>query len=106
MGWLHLPAALEYQKQVGLSIAAVGGGGKILGQEAARAIHQARGPLKIQTDSPAALLEHSGGSPRSTPIMRDKVGPRWRNCARLATRLSADAARSGAPTYREMLFVK
>ena len=74
-----LPAALEYQKQVGQSVAAVkaGGGTSNAGQEAAgaRTRSWSTSSRRRPTRWPA-LLEHSGGSAeKHAKYMRDKVVP-------------------------------
>src|SRR4030095_4430768 len=55
-----LPAALEYQKQVGQSVAAVkaGGGTSVAGKKLAARLHQLVDRFKVQTDVLVGLLEH------------------------------------------------
>jgi glutamine synthetase len=106
-----LPAALEYQKQIGQSVAAVkaGGGKSAQGKKLLAAYTKLADKLKVETDALAKLLEHSGGSAeKHAKFMRDKVVPAM---ARL--RETGDAIEVMTPheiwplpTYREMLFVK
>ena len=74
-----LPSALEYQKQIGQSVAAVkaGGGKSVQGKKLLVTLHQAgRTRSATQTDALAAVLDHSGGSAeKHAKYMRDKVVP-------------------------------
>ena len=85
-----LPAALEYQKQIGQSVAAVkaGGGDERAGQEAARDLHEAGGP--VQGRRPTAWRRCSttaAARPRSTrSTCATRLCRRWPSCARWATR--------------------
>src|SRR5687767_10572297 len=60
-----MPAALEYQKQVGQSVAAVkaGGASSIQGKKLLGTYTKLVDRFKTQTDALAKLLDHSGGSP-------------------------------------------
>ena len=86
-----LPAALEYQKQIGQSVAAVKAGGGIerAGQEAARDATRSwsTGSRRRPTRS-RALLDHSGGVGREAREVHARQGRarRWPSCARSATR--------------------
>jgi glutamine synthetase len=106
-----LPAAIEYQKQIALSVAAlraVGATGaqteKLLATYAALVDR-----LKGEADTLAGLLEHEGsGAEAHAAYMRDTVVP-----AMAALREVGDAVEVltphelwPLPTYREMLFVK
>ncbi len=73
-----LPAAFEYQKQIGQSVAAVkaGGGKSAQGKKLLGAYTKLVDKLKSETDALAKLLEHSGGSAeKHAKFMRDKVVP-------------------------------
>ncbi len=106
-----LPAAFEYQKQVGQSIAAVkaGGGTSVSGKKLLASYTKLVDKFKTQNDTLAALLEHGGGTAeKHAKYMRDKVVP-----AMQALRATGDAIEVltphevwPLPTYREMLFVK
>jgi glutamine synthetase len=106
-----LPAALEYQKQIGQSVAAVkaGGGASPSAKKLLSRYTKLVDALRAQTDALSVLLEHSGGSAeKHAKFMRDKVIP-----AMTKLRETGDTVETltphGAwplPTYREMLFVK
>jgi glutamine synthetase len=106
-----LPAALEYQKQVGQSVAAVkaGGGKSVQGKKLLARYTKLVDVLKTQADGLAGLLEHGGASAeKHAKYMRDKVVP-----AMGKLRETGDAIETltphglwPLPTYREMLFVK
>jgi glutamine synthetase len=106
-----LPAALEYQKQIGQSVAAVkaGGGKSAQGKKLLAAYTKLADKLKVETDALAKLLDHGGGSAeKHAKFMRDKVVP-----AMAKLRETGDAIEVltphelwPLPTYREMLFVK
>ena len=106
-----MPAALEYQKQIGQSVAAVkaGGSNSVQGRKLLATYTKLVDRLKTQTDALAALLDHSNGSAeKHAKYMRDKVVP-----SMAALRETADAIEVltphetwPLPTYREMLFVK
>jgi glutamine synthetase len=106
-----LPAALEYQKQIALSVGAV----RAVGATSAKAeklLTTYTGlvdRLQTEAEALAALLEHeSGGAEAHAVYMRDEVVP-----AMAALREVGDAIEVltphelwPLPTYREMLFVK
>src|SRR5688572_6960345 len=106
-----LPAAFEYQKQVGLSVAAVKAGGsksaqgkKLLGTYA-----KLVDKLKVETDALAKLLDHSGGSAeKHAKYMRDKVVPAMAKLRETGDSIEVLTPHElwPLPTYREMLFVK
>jgi glutamine synthetase len=106
-----LPAAFEFQKQVGQSVVAVksGGGTSASGKKLLTAYTKLVDRFKTQTDALAGLLEHGNGSAeKHAKFMRDKVVP-----AMATLRATADAIEVltpheiwPLPTYREMLFVK
>jgi len=106
-----LPAAIEYQKQIALSVSAVKAAGasateseKLLGTYTALVNR-----FKSGADALAASLEHeSGGAEAHAVYMRDTIVP-----AMAALREAGDAIEVltphelwPLPTYREMLFVK
>ena len=106
-----LPAALEYQKQVGQSVAAV--------EPAAARARKARSCLvdytklvdkfKAQTDGLTAALDHNGGSAeKHAKYMRDKVVPAMGKLREVGDEIEVLTPHEiwPLPTYREMLFVK
>src|SRR6187402_2977963 len=73
-----LPAAFEFQKQVGQSVVAVksGGGTSASGKKLLTAYTKLVDRFKTQTDALAGLLEHGNGSAeKHAKFMRDKVVP-------------------------------
>jgi glutamine synthetase len=106
-----LPAALEYQKQIGQSVAAVksGGGTSVQGKKLLSVYTKLTDKFKAQTDVLAGLLEHSGGSAeKHAKYMRDKVVPAMGKLRELGDELETMTPNGvwPLPTYREMLFVK
>jgi glutamine synthetase len=106
-----LPAALEYQKQIALSVGAVRAVGAT-SVEAEKLLAVYTGlvdRLKAGSDTLAGLLEHeSGGAEAHAAYMRDTIVP-----AMTALREAGDAIEGltphelwPLPTYRERLFVK
>ena len=106
-----LPAALEYTKQVGQTVAAIKAGGsksvepkKLLDKMA-----KLTDEFKKRTDKLQTALDHSGASAeKHAKHFRDAVIP-----AMVALRATSDALESIIPhdlwplaTYREMLFIK
>ena len=106
-----LPAALEYQKQIGQSVAAVRSAGatSVQGKKLLAKYTKLTDKLKVQTDALDAMLAHGASSTeKHAKYMRDKVIP-----AMNALRATGDEielltphALWPLPTYREMLFVK
>jgi glutamine synthetase len=106
-----LPAALEYQKQIGQSVAAVKAGGarstqgkKLLG-DYTKLVDK----FKVQTDALAKLLDHNGGSAeKHAKYMRDKVVPAMAKLRETGDEIEVLTPHEiwPLPTYREMLFVK
>jgi glutamine synthetase len=107
-----LPAALEYQKRIGQSVAAVkqAGGSTPQGKKLLTQYTKLADQFKAQADALASALDnHAGGSAeKHAKYMRDKVIP-------LMTKLRATGDEIEVltpheiwplPTYREMLFVK
>ena len=92
-----LPAALEYQKQIGQSVAAVkaGGASSVQGKKLLQQYTKLVDRLKAQTDALAAALDHGDGSAeKHAKYMRDKIVPGDGEAARDRRRdRGADAAR-------------
>ena len=107
-----LPAALEYQKQIGQSVAAVkaGGGQSVAGQEAA--VGRTRSSWTSSRPRPTCwpkLLDHSGGSAeKHAKYMRDKIVPAMAKLREIGDEIEVLTPHEiwPLPTYREMLFVK
>jgi glutamine synthetase len=106
-----LPAALEYQRQIGASVAAVRAGGsssaqakKLLGRYT-----KLVDKFKVQTDQLTTLLEHGGGAAeKHAKYMRDKVVPAMAKLREIGDEIEVLTPSNlwPLPTYREMLFVK
>jgi len=106
-----LPAAFEYAKQVGQSVAAVkaGGGKSVEGKKLLDKVVKLTDEFKKRTDKLAAALDHSSTSAeKHAKHFRDAVIP-----AMSAIRETSDALEAIIPhglwplaTYREMLFIK
>jgi glutamine synthetase len=106
-----LPAAFEYQKQVGQSVAAVkaGGGTSVQGKKLLTAYTKLVDKFKVQTDALSGLLEHSGGSAeKHAKYMRDKIVPAMAKLREVGDEIEVLTPHEiwPLPTYREMLFVK
>jgi glutamine synthetase len=106
-----LPAALEYQKQVGQSVSAVkaGGGKSVQGKKLLGKYTKLVDAFRTQTDALAALLDHSGGSAeKHAKYMRDKVVPAMSKLRATGDQIETLTPHGlwQLPTYREMLFVK
>jgi glutamine synthetase len=106
-----LPAALEYQRNIGQSIAAVkaGGGSSVQGKKLLSQYTKLVDRLKIQTDALAAALDHSNGSAeKHAKYMRDKVVPLMNKLRDIGDEIEVLTPHEiwPLPTYREMLFVK
>jgi glutamine synthetase len=106
-----LPAALEYQKHVGQSVAAAKAGGvpskegkKLLGQ-----IVKLVDQFSIQTARLEAAAAHGGGTAeKHAKYMRDTLVPAMVKLRELGDQLELLVPHQlwPLPTYREMLFVK
>jgi glutamine synthetase len=106
-----LPAAFEYQKQIGQSVAAVkaAGGKSIEGKKLLDQLTRLVDQLKQRSDKLAKALDHEGGDAvKHAKHFRDVVIP-----AMTALRETGDAIELMMPhetwplaTYREMLFIK
>jgi glutamine synthetase len=106
-----LPAALEYQKQIGQSVAAVKAGGakSVQGKKLLATYTKLVDRFKAQTDSLVGLLEHGGGSAeKHAKYMRDKVVPAMAKLREVGDEIEVLTPHEiwPLPTYREMLFVK
>jgi glutamine synthetase len=106
-----LPAALEYQKRVGESVAAAKAGG-VPSKEGTKHLGRIVGlvdKFRAQTEKLTAHLEH-GGAPaeRHAKYMRDTIVPSMATLRELGDRLEVMIPHEiyPLPTYREMLFVK
>jgi glutamine synthetase len=106
-----LPAALEYQKQIGESVAAVraGGGRSAQGKKLLGDYTKLVDKFKAQTDVLAKALDHSGGSAeKHAKYMRDKVVTAMTKLRGIGDEIEVLTPHQiwPLPTYREMLFVK
>jgi glutamine synthetase len=106
-----LPAALEYQKQIGQSVAAVKAAGakSVQGKKLLGTYTKLVDRFKAQTDTLMGLLEHSGGSAeKHAKYMRDKVVPAMAKLREVGDEIEVLTPHEiwPLPTYREMLFVK
>ena len=106
-----LPAAFEYQKQVGESVAAAKAGGvpskegkKVLAQ-----IVKLTDAFRVQTEKLAAALDHnSTSSEKHAKYMRDVIVPGMVKLRDIGDQIEVVVPHAvwPLPTYREMLFVK
>jgi glutamine synthetase len=106
-----LPAALEYQKRVGQSVAAVraGGGKSTQGKKLLSSYTKLVDKFKVQTDGLAAALNHNGVSAeKHAKYMRDKIVPAMGKLREVGDDIEVLTPHEiwPLPTYREMLFVK
>jgi glutamine synthetase len=106
-----LPAALEYQKQIGQSVAAVkaGGGQSAQGKKLLVTYTKLVDRFKGQADALTSLLDHSGASAeKHAKYMRDKVVPAMAKLREIGDEIEVLTPHEiwPLPTYREMLFVK
>ena len=107
-----LPAALEYQKRVGESVAAVkaGGASSVQGRKLLATYTKLVDRFKAQTDALAKLLDNHNGAPaeKHAGYMRDKVVPAMARLRELGDEIELLTPHEiwPLPTYREMLFVK
>jgi len=106
-----LPAAFEYQKRVGQSVAAVraGGGRSAQGKKLLGAYTKLVDKFKAQTDVLTAVLDHNGGSAeKHAKYMRDKVVPAMSKLREIGDEIEVLTPHEiwPLPTYREMLVVK
>ena len=107
-----LPAAFEYQKKVGQSVAAVkaGGGSSASGKKLLAYYTKLVDKFLAQTNVLEAALSHqaSGGAEKHAKYMRDKVVPAMAKLREIGDEIEASTPHEiwPLPTYREMLFVK
>jgi glutamine synthetase len=107
-----LPAALEYQRRIGESVAAVraGGGSSAQGKKLLAAYTKLVDKFKAQTDALAKLLDNHNGAPaeKHAKYMRDKVVPAMASLREVGDEIEVLTPHAlwPLPTYREMLFVK
>jgi glutamine synthetase len=106
-----LPAALDYQRQIGQSVAAVkaGGGSSVQGKKLLTSYVKLVDRFKAQADALAGLLAQNGMAPeKQAKYMRDKVIPAMTRLRELGDEIELHTAHENwpLPTYREMLFVK
>jgi glutamine synthetase len=106
-----LPAALEYQRDIGQSVAAVkaGGSSSVQGKKLLSQYTKLTDKLKMQTDALAAALDHGNGSAeKHAKYMRDKVVPAMEKLRETGDQIEVLTPHEiwPLPTYREMLFVK
>ena len=106
-----LPAALEYQRNIGQSVAAVkaGGASSVQGKKLLSQYTKLVDRLKTQTDALAAALDHGSSSPeKHAKYMRDKVVPAMNKLRETGDEIEVLTPHEiwPLPTYREMLFVK
>jgi glutamine synthetase len=106
-----MPAALNYQRQIGESVAAVraGGGRSVQGKKLLADYTKLLDRFKAQADSLARVLDHNGGSAeKHAKYMRDKVVPAMARLRETGDSLEVLTPHElwPLPTYREMLFVK
>jgi glutamine synthetase len=106
-----LPAALEYQRAVAASVAAVkqAGGVSKEGRKLVTKIVKLVDQFRAQTDVLAAQLEHGAPSAeKHAKFMRDKVVPAMARLRDLGDQLEVMVPHATwpLPTYREMLFIK
>jgi glutamine synthetase len=107
-----LPAALEYQRQIGQSVAAVkaAGGRSVQGKKLLAKYTKLVDQFKTQTDALAGLLEHdgAGAAEKHAKFMRDKIVPAMDKLRETGDEIEVLTPHEiwPLPTYREMLFVK
>jgi glutamine synthetase len=107
-----LPAAFEYQRRIGESVAAVraGGGSSVQGKKLLATYTKLADKFKAQTDALAKLLDDHNGAPaeKHAKYMRDKVVPAMASLREVGDEIEVLTPHEiwPLPTYREMLFVK
>jgi len=107
-----LPAAFEYQRRVGESVAAVkaAGGRSVEGKKTLDAITKMTDELRRRTDKLAAALEHegNGSAEKHAKHFRDIVVPAMEKLREAGDALEVVIPHETWPlaTYREMLFIK
>jgi glutamine synthetase len=106
-----LPAAVNYQRQVADSVAAVSKAGARSkeGKKLLATYTKLADQFKAQADALEKLVEHGGGSAeKHAKYTRDKVVPAMAKLRELGDRIEVLTPHEiwPLPTYREMLFVK
>jgi len=107
-----MPAALEYQKQIGQSVTAVkqAGGSTPQGKKLLTKYSKLVDQFKLQADALAAGLDHksNGSSEKHAKYMRDKIVPAMAKLRTIGDEIEVLTPHEiwPLPTYREMLFVK
>jgi glutamine synthetase len=106
-----LPAALEYQKHVGQSVAAAKAGGVPSKEGKKHLTHLVKlvDAFKVQADKLESAAAHNGGSSeKHAKYMRDTLVPAMAKLRDLGDQLELIVPHETwpLPTYREMLFVK
>jgi glutamine synthetase len=106
-----LPAAFDYQKQIGQSVAAVkaAGGKSVEGRKSLDVLTKLTDELKKRTDKLAKALEHEGPSAeKHAKHFRDIVVPAMEALRETGDQLELMIPHGTWPlaTYREMLFIK
>jgi glutamine synthetase len=107
-----LPAALEYQKQVAQSVAAVkaAGGRSVEGKNTLASVTKLTDEFKRRTDKLQRTLDHesNGSSEKHAKHFRDAVIPAMNALRETGDELELIAPHELWPlaTYREMLFIK
>ena len=107
-----LPAAFEYQKHLGQSVAAVraGGGTSVQGKKLLVQYTKLADRFKVQSDILCNLLDHhnGGAAEKHAKYMRDKVVPAMAKLREIGDAIEVLTPHGvwPLPTYREMLFVK
>ena len=106
-----LPAAFEFQKQVGQSVAAAKAGGvpSKEGKKHLTQIVKLTDAFRVQTGRLAAALDHnSSSSEKHAKYMRDTIVPAMAKLRDLGDQIEVLIPHEiwPLPTYREMLFVK
>ena len=106
------PAALEYQRLIGQSVAAVKAGGatSVTGKKLLATYTKLADRFKVQTEALNGALGHAGGgsSDKHAKYMRDKVVPAMSKLREIGDEIEVLTPHEiwPLPTYREMLFVK
>jgi glutamine synthetase len=107
-----LPAAFEYQKQIGQSVAAVkaAGGKSVEGKKSLDSLTKLTDEFKRRSDKLALALSHDGGgsAEKHAKHFRDAVVPAMEKLRESgdALELVIPHEQWPLPTYREMLFIK